>query len=217
MNRLVRTLAAATASALLLAAAPSPAPAAPQRSLQLNPADQAEIERIQQYLNGIRTLTARFVQYSEGGGTAEGKLYVSRPGHMRFEYDPPSPILLVANGYFVIYYDKQMQETTYLPIGSTPAWFLLRNDVKLGGDVTITGFERGTGVLRVSLVQTKEPDAGTVTLTFSDRPLELRQWSIVDPTGKRTTVALGEMRTGGPIDPNLFVFNEPKKRGGGGQ
>jgi outer membrane lipoprotein-sorting protein len=193
--------------------------AAPTRAVQLSSAEQADVQRVQQYLNGIRTMTAHFVQYADNGGTAEGTLYVSRPGRMRFEYAPPSPVLLVANGYFVIYYDKELQETTHLPISSTPAWFLLRDDIRLGGDVTITHFEHGPGVIRVTLVQTKEPDAGTVTLTFSDHPLELKQWTIVDPQGKRTTVALSDMRIGGKLDPQLFVFQEPttKMRGQGGQ
>jgi outer membrane lipoprotein-sorting protein len=199
--------------ALLAAAAgPIPASAAPPRPLQLSAEQQAELQKLTDYLNGIRTMTARFTQYSENGGIAEGQLYVQRPGHMRFEYDPPTPILLVADGTFVIYFDKSLQQTSYLPIGSTPAWFLLRNDVRLGGDVTVTGYERSPGAIRVTLVQTKEPDAGAVTLTFSDRPLELRQWSLVDAQGKRTTVALTDLRLGVPLDKKLFVFKEPTKR-----
>jgi outer membrane lipoprotein-sorting protein len=190
----------------------APAGAAPPRALQLTAEQQAELQKLTDYLNGIRTMTARFTQHSENGGLAEGQLYVQRPGHMRFEYDPPTPILLVADGNFVIYFDKSLEQTSYLPIGSTPAWFLLRNDIRLGGDVTVTGYERSPGAIRVTLVQTKDPDAGAVTLTFSDRPLELRQWSLVDAQGKRTTVALSDVRLGAPLDKNLFVFKEPKKR-----
>src|SRR5262249_40585807 len=142
--------------ALLLAfAAPAVAPAAPLKPAQLSEQDRADVQRIQQYLNGIKTMSARFTQYSDGG-TAGGVLYVQRPGNMRFEYDAPTPYMLLANGTWVIYYDKSLEQVTYLPISSTPAWFLLRDDISLGGDVTITGFERGPGVLRVSLVQTKE-------------------------------------------------------------
>src|SRR3954447_24163527 len=99
MKPIFRRAAAVLAGVLLLLAAPVAA-APPQRSLQLSPADQADLRRVEEYLNSVRTMTARFVQYAEGGNTAEGRVYVSRPGHMRFEYDPPSPILLVANGYF---------------------------------------------------------------------------------------------------------------------
>jgi outer membrane lipoprotein-sorting protein len=204
-------LALATAFAVSVAASGMSVAAAPHAA-QLSPQDQTDLQRVQQYLNGIRTLTARFQQFSQGGGTAEGTLYLARPGHMRFEYDPPNPVLLLANGTWVIYFDKQLQQTTYLPIGSTPAWFLLRNNIALGGDVTVTRFERGPGVIRVSLVETNEPGNGTVTLTFSDHPLELKQWAVTDPQGKVTTVALYDERVGNPIDPNLFVFNDPSQR-----
>jgi outer membrane lipoprotein-sorting protein len=212
MNLLRSTATALLAALLLGAALPSTGVAAPPRSVQLSPDEQADVQRVQQYLNSIRTMTARFVQYGEDGSTAQGQLSLSRPDRMRFEYDPPAPILLMANGYSVIYFDKQLQQTTYLPISSTPAWFLLRDDIKLGGDVTITKFEHGPGVIRITLVQTKEPDAGMVTLTFSDKPLELKQWVITDPQGKRTTVALTDVRTGIPVDPKLFVFQEPTHR-----
>lgn len=195
-----------------LAAVPPAAAAPPPRPLSLTGEQQAELQKLTEYLNGIRTMTARFTQYSENGGVAEGKLYLQRPGHMRFEYDPPSPILLVADGNFVIYFDKSLNQTSYLPIGSTPAWFLLRNDIRLGGDVSVIGYEHTPGAIRVTLVQTKEPDAGAVTLTFSDRPLELKQWSLVDAQGKRTTVALTDIKLGVPIDKQLFVFKEPTKQ-----
>jgi outer membrane lipoprotein-sorting protein len=199
-----------------IAVASVPAPAAP-RPAQLTQEDRADLERVTQYLNSIKTMSARFQQYSSNGGTATGVLYLSRPGHMRFEYDAPTPILLVADGMFVIYYDKSLNQTSYLPISSTPAWFLLRDNITLN-DVTVTKMERGPGVIRVSMVMTKEPDNGTVTLTLSDKPLELKQWSVTDPTGKTTTVVLVDPRIGGPVDPNLFVFKEPSKknRSGGG-
>jgi outer membrane lipoprotein-sorting protein len=194
-----------------LAAIPPAAAAAP-RPLPLSAEQQAELQKLAAYLNGIRTMTARFTQYSENGGLAEGQLYLERPGRMRFEYDPPSPILLVADGNFVIYFDKSLEQTSYLPIGSTPAWFLLRDNIRLGGDVSVIGYEHTPGAIRVTLVQTKEPDAGAVTLTFSDRPLELKQWSLVDAQGKRTTVALSDVKLGVPLDKKLFVFKEPEKR-----
>ena len=194
---------------------PSPALAAAARPAQLSPEDRADLERVTQYLNSIKTMSARFQQYSSNGGTASGILYLSRPGRMRFEYDAPTPILLVADGMFVIYYDKSLQQTSYLPISSTPAWFLLRDNITLN-DITVTKFERGPGSIRVSMVVTKEPDNGTVTLTFSDKPLELKQWAVTDPTGKTTTVVLIDPRIGNPVDPKLFVFQEPTKRQPGG-
>src|ERR1700758_3024256 len=106
-----------------------PAMAAPPTAAGLKPADRADLERIEQYLNGIRTMAGRFTQFAQDGGTAAGSVYLQRAGKMRFDYDKPSPILLVADGTFVVYIDYSLKESSYLPISSTPAWFLLRDKV----------------------------------------------------------------------------------------
>jgi outer membrane lipoprotein-sorting protein len=174
--------------------------------------DRADMQRIEQYLNGIRTLTARFQQFNDEGGTTGGALSVSRPGRMRFEYDKPVPILLLADGTFVVYIDYSLKQVTYLPIGSTPAWFLLRDNISLTDGITVTKFEHGPGVLRLSVVENKSPENGTLTLVFADKPLELKQWTIVDQQGKTTTVALTNVETGKPLDPKLFTFDDPRSK-----
>lgn len=176
---------------------------------QLSEQDRADITRIETYLNDIRTLSARFMQVSDSGGTAEGKLYLSRPGKLRLEYDPPVPILMVANGGFLIHYDKQLKAVTHLPINSTPAGLLVREHIALSGDITVTAVERGPGSLRVSLLQTKDPNAGRIMLVFSERPFALSNWQVVDAQGNVTRVALIDPRAGVPLDPGLFRFTDP--------
>lgn len=175
----------------------------------LSPEDRADVARVEEYLNGIRTLSARFMQISENGGTAEGKLYLSRPGKLRLEYDPPVPILMVASGSFLVHYDKELKAVTHLPIDSTPAGLLVRERIALSGDVTVTKVERGPGSLRVTLVQSKDPQAGRITLVFSERPFVLSNWQVTDAQGSMTRVALIEPRTGMPLDPALFRFTDP--------
>jgi outer membrane lipoprotein-sorting protein len=92
----------------------------------------------------------------------------------------------------------------FYPVDSTPVWFLLRESIKLSGDVTVTRLERGNKVLRVTCVQTKDQNAGSITLVFSDQPLALRQWTVVDQQGHTTTVALDNIDTGAQVDPALF-------------
>src|SRR5215469_16154999 len=150
--------------ALILALAAPAMAAAPPPAATLSPQDRVDLGRIEQYLNDVHTMAARFQQFSPDGGASGGALYVSRPGRMRFEYDKPVPILIVADGTFVVYIDNSLKEVTYLPIGSTPAWFLLRNHVSLSDGITITKFERGPGVLRMSVVENKSPENGTLTL-----------------------------------------------------
>lgn len=192
-----------------------PMKAAPLKAIALSPQDRADVQRIEQYLNGIHTLSAHFQQYAADGGNADGILYLSRPGRMRFEYAAPSPVLLLADGSFVVYIDNHLKQVTQLPINSTPAWFLLRDKVSLDDGVTITRFDRGADVLRVTLVQTKSPEDGSLTLTFGDRPFELKQWTVVDQQGKTTTVALSDPKFGVSLDPKLFTFQDPRTDKGG--
>jgi outer membrane lipoprotein-sorting protein len=186
--------------------------AAAPRAASLTAEDRADAQRVEQYLNGIRSLGAHFQQFSGDGGIAGGQLFVARPGRMRFEYDKPSPILLLADGTFVVYIDNQLKQVSYLPIGSTPAWFLLRDNISLTDGVTITRFERGPGSLRITLVENKSPENGTLTLTFGDKPLDLKQWTIVDQQGKSTTVVLSDARYGVPIDAKAFTFVDPRDK-----
>jgi outer membrane lipoprotein-sorting protein len=189
------------ASALARAAAP-PAPAT------LTPQDAADLQRIAAYLNGIHTMTARFRQVSSGGGIASGSLWLARPGRMRFEYDPPSPILLIADRFYVYYVDKELAEMSKVGLKSTPAWFLLREPISFD-DLVVTGFKRGANGLSVTFVEPADPDNGSLTMVFSSAPLELRQWTIVDQQHRTTTVSLSDARFGMVLDPELFVYQDP--------
>jgi outer membrane lipoprotein-sorting protein len=194
-----------------------PAQAAPARPARLSPQDEAELARVQTYLNDIKTLQSRFQQFSGEGGTAAGTIYLQRPGKMRIVYDDPTPILIVADGREVYYWDKKLQELSQINVDETPAWFLLRPEIKLGGDVTVTGFEHAPGALRIAMTETKNPDQGSLTLVMSERPLELRQWTVIDAQQKPITVALEDPHYGGTLNPNLFIWTEQRSTSGRGK
>lgn len=181
-------------------------PAGKQPSL--SDQDRADVARIESYLNGLRTLTARFVQVAEQGGVAEGRIYLQRPGRLRLEYADPVPLLVVAARGQIIQHDKELKQTTYLPLSSTPAAILLRENVSLSGGITVTGVERGPNSVRVTLVQTEDPRAGRITLAFAERPLQLTNWVVVDGQGATTRVALSEIQNGVQIPAQLFEFRE---------
>ncbi|MGE0718941.1 MAG: outer membrane lipoprotein carrier protein LolA [Alphaproteobacteria bacterium] len=201
-----RSVLAMTFAALVMAAAP--AARAQGAAAALTPEQRAEVGRIESYLTGLRTLQARFVQVASSGAYAEGTFSLQRPGRLRFQYDPPSPLLIVADGTIVYSYDTALKQTTQIPINLTPLWFLLRERIQLSGDVTITRYERQGGVIRIALVQTKDPAAGSVELAFQAEPLALRQWSVTDAQGITTNIALTEVRQDVALDRRLFVFDE---------
>jgi len=196
----------AAVASLGLSFAPALSFAAAPVSAELTPGDTADLKRIETYLGGIKTLQALFQQTNPDGSTAEGELYLSRPGKLRFEYQPPVQMLIVSDGNFVAVNDLELKNVQFLPVESTPVWFLLREAIKLSGDVTVTRFERGPKSLRVTCVQTKDPNSGAITLVFQDDPLVLKQWIVLDPQHRLTTVALIDPRQGVELKPEMFYL-----------
>ncbi|MGH7100577.1 MAG: LolA family protein [Stellaceae bacterium] len=174
-----------------------------------NPQEAADLQRIAAYLNSIHTMTARFAQVSSDGRTASGSLWLERPGRMRFEYDPPSPILLIADRFYVYYIDKDLAEVSQIGLKSTPAWFLLRDPIRFGNELAVTGFQSDPGFLRVTVEERAHPDLGSLTMTFSRAPLRLRQWTILDSQGRTTTVTLSQEQFGMALPADLFQYRNP--------
>jgi outer membrane lipoprotein-sorting protein len=193
--------------ALLLAA---PARAQPQRPL--SDRDRADVARAEAWLNRLGSLKARFLQIAQNGAAAEGTGWIVRPGKMRFEYDPPEPLLLVASYGQFFYFDRQLKQATTLPVGSTPLGILLREDLRLSGEIGVGRVERGGGLLRITLFRAAAPAEGRLTLVFSDDPIELKQWAVVDAQGQETRVSLFQTEFGGRFPNILFDFNDPRFR-----
>lgn len=185
--------------------------AARPTAAEISAEERAAINRIERYLNSLTTVQARFLQASSNGQFAEGNLYISRPGQLRIEYDPPVPVLIITSGSWLIYYDKQLQQVSHVPLRSTPASILTRPDIALlGGDLILTDFESKAGTLRVTLVQASDPYAGRVSLVFDENPMALRKWTVIDAQGIETDVSLVTARFDEPLDRKLFEFRDPR-------
>ena len=181
------------------------------RPAQLSQQDKADLARVEQYFESIHTMQSKFLQFSDNGGMAAGRVFLSRPGKMRFEYDPPNKLLLVANSGILAYYDLMLQQESNVPLSATPLAILLREKVSLMGDVTVTKFERDAGTIRVTLQETKDPSQGTLTLVFSDKPMQLKQWTVLDAQNITTKVTLIDPQFGAPLDSKLFNFINPRQ------
>ncbi len=170
------------------------------------------VQKAEEYLRHLDTVQARFLQTASDGSQFIGTFYLDRPGKLRFEYDPPIQDFVVADGLFIYFYDAQLGEQTNAPIGQTLADFLLRADLHLSGDVTVTKVERAGGLLQITLTQTKDPDAGSLTLGFEEKPMLLKKWRVVDAQGGVTEVELFQLREGVKLDSSLFVYRDPKPK-----
>ncbi|MFC3124889.1 outer membrane lipoprotein carrier protein LolA [Pseudoroseomonas globiformis] len=204
----------ATLPALIL----PPGLAAAQNRPALPPADAGVVPpqarapllaRAEAYLNSIGTMRARFLQLAQNGGSAEGTAYISRPGRMRFDYDPPEPLLLVASDNQFLYYDRELKQPSVVPVGATPLGLLLRREIRFAGDVEVLEVTRNAGFLGITLRRRDAPAEGRLSLIFSEEPMELRQWLVVDGQGRQTRVTLSAIETGMRLERGLFTFNDP--------
>ena len=197
-------------AAFLALTLPRLARAAAPPAARLDEAAKADVARVVAYLNNIRTMESRFEQIAADGSDSSGMLYVERPGKLRLDYDPPMPVMIIADGRGIYYWDKKLEQLSETRVEDTPAWFLLRPDITASGDVTVTRFERQPGVLRITMVETAHDELGSVTLTLADKPLELRQWTVVDAQARPVTVTLTDPRFGMAISPLEFQWIDPR-------
>ena len=166
------------------------------------------LREIEAYLNGISTLNSRFVQVTSEGAYAEGEVSLARPDRVRFEYDPPDPVLLISDGARFIYYDKELEQATHLSLEDTPLWFIMREEVVFDDRIRVIDLVRRGGSLYLTLEDARYPDLGQVTLLFSEGPLQLRRWDIRDPQGIVTEVALIRPTFDQPIDREVFSIRQ---------
>ncbi len=198
----------------LLAAAPANAQGQAQNQAQ----GQAGVAEVERYINSIRTLKARFVQSNPNGSVAQGTLYVRRPGRMRFEYDAPSQLKIVADGYQVTMWDLATRDFGQWPIGWTAASFLVKEPLSLTGDLQVEKIERSDGMLQLTMSQARKPQEGKVIVRLAENPMMLRGWTIIDNRGNQVNVSLVDVQAGMQLADSLFKFDGPDpgaiRRGG---
>ena len=199
MRTFLAVLSAASLS--LLAVLPAQAQQAPQ---QLAQQGSIGVPQIEQYFNSIRSLKARFVQSNPNGSVIQGTLYVRRPGRMRFEYDAPSQLKIVADGYQVTMWDNATRDFGQWPIGWTAASFLVKDPLVLSGDLQVEKLERVNGLLEATMSQARRPQEGKVIVRLSENPLLLRGWTIIDNRGQQVSIALNDVQTGLQLADSLF-------------
>ena len=176
---------------------------------ELTPDDEATLDRIEDYLNSITTLRAGFDQVAPDGALAAGRFFLRRPGRLRFEYAPPTPILVVADRVWLIFHDTELGQVDRLPLYSTPLGFLVRDKIEFDGQIAVEAIERLPGELRLRLRDEEDAGEGALTLVFTDEPLRLWQWRVTDAQGLTTRITLRDVEVNVALDPTLFVFDDP--------
>lgn len=188
--------------------APIPRTAPDAKPGPLNPEQRTMVERINNYLTSVHTLIGDFVQVGPDGRRTEGKFYLQKPGRMRFEYDDPSPLELISDGRSVAIRDRKLATQDLLLLSQTPLRFLLADRIDLLKEGNIVNVYKDDVFVTVVLDE-KQAIGGThrLMLMFSTKDQQLRQWTVTDPQGYDTTVALYNLDASRKPDPSLFRIN----------
>jgi outer membrane lipoprotein-sorting protein len=172
------------------------------------------LKRISKYLSNLQTLVGNFVQIGPDGGRTEGNFYIQKPGKVRFDYNPPSPIDVIADGSSVVVRNRDLNTQDLWPLSQTPLRYLLADHIDLLHDTDVVGVSSDDKFVTVVLEQ-KQVMVGTTRLTilFDAKDLTLKQWTVTDPQGLNTTVSLYNPDSTTKPDPQLFVINYPGQAG----
>ena len=169
-------------------------------------AQQIPLNRISAYLNALQTAEAGFTQINPDGTISTGQVYIRRPGRARFEYDPPDDALVMAGGGQLAIFDgkSNLQRPEQYPLARTPLSIILERNVDLARRNMVVGHTYDGTATTVVAQDPEHPEYGRIELNFTDGPVELRQWVVVDGSGARTTIILRDMKTGGDLRASLF-------------
>ncbi len=180
-------------------------------------AEQLPLNAISNYLNGLQTAEAPFTQINGDGTISTGTLFIKRPGRMRFEYDPPDDLLVMAGGGQVGIFDgkSNLKKAERYPLKRTPLNLILERNVDLARRNMVVGHSFDGTATVVTAQDPENPQYGNIQLKFTGSPVELRQWIVTDGQGSQTTIVLGGLTLGRDLSSTLFnISYEEGQRGG---
>jgi outer membrane lipoprotein-sorting protein len=195
--------------------APAPAPVRPNapvgkpgETTAFDATQRALVDKISNYLSGMRQVIGNFVQVGPDGRKTQGELYVQKPGKLRFEYEDPSPVQLIADGTSLVVRDRRLATQDLYPLGQTPLRFLLADKVDLLRDTNVVGVY-SDDIFSTVVIEEKQTLGGKhkLMLMFDAKDLTLKQWTVTDPQGFDTTVAVYNLDMTKKPDPALFKIN----------
>ncbi len=179
-------------------------------SFSSDPSSKADFNKdsrlatVQNYFNGIKSLKASFLQTSNQDNMMSGTLYIQKPGKMRADYGATSPLLIISDGTWMVNYDKEMKQSSHIPLSSSPAELMLREKFSFD-ESDVKNIEETGNLLKISMTKRDAMEAGTITFIFSKSPLELAEWVAVDGRGNVVRVRLNNIEKGGNFSDALFV------------
>jgi outer membrane lipoprotein-sorting protein len=180
---------------------------APDLGFALTDDESAALHRISGALSQVQTMNGEFVQFNPDGNQLQGKFYIARPGRVRFQYDPPTTVRVIADGKSVLVFDKKLQTYDIWPLSQTPLRLLLDSDLDLSTSEKVVRVGVAPDLVEVVLQDETRFSAGTLNLIFDRATSELRQWTVTDKQGLQTMVALYNVEIGNALNDDLFKID----------
>jgi outer membrane lipoprotein-sorting protein len=171
-------------------------------------AQRAQVDKASAYLSSMQQLVGNFVQIGPDGSRVKGEFYIQKPGRIRFEYDPPSPIQIIADGESVIVRDRKLATQDLYPLSQTPLRYLLSERIDLLRDTNVVGV-RADDTFVTIVIEERQPMVGTsrLVMMLGAKDYQLKQWTITDPQGYDTTVAVSNLDKSKRPDPDMFKID----------
>jgi outer membrane lipoprotein-sorting protein len=184
--------------------APPPVPT----TAAITPAQRTQVDKASAYLSSLQQLVGNFVQIGPDGSRVKGEFYIQKPGKIRFEYDPPSPIQIIADGESVIVRDRKLATQDLFPLSQTPLRYLLSERIDLLRDTNVVGV-RADDTFVTIVIEERQPLVGTsrLVMMLGAKDYQLKQWTITDPQGYDTTVAVSNLDRSKRPDPDMFKID----------
>lgn len=206
----------AVAFSVLSAAQEEPLPPLEEQTIEENTSLKA-LQKVQSYMDTVKSLEAQFIQRAPDGGLTRGKLSLARPGRVRFDYDDNIPFLVVADGKTLNFIDYEIGQVTRWPVKDTPLRALLGGSTDLatiGANIEVApgGLK---GLLALHASDPDKPELGHITVYFEETPreahaLKLLSWAVTDAQGQLTTVELSEDQVNVDLSDSLWQFDDPR-------
>jgi outer membrane lipoprotein-sorting protein len=169
---------------------------------------RARVDKVSAYLSSVQQLSGTFVQVGPDGRRLKGEFYIQKPGKVRFEYDPPSPVQIISNGQAVVVRDRKLATQDIYPLSQTPLRYLVADRIDLLRDTNVVSVHADDLFVTV-VIEEKQIIVGTSRLMMmvSAKDYQLKQWTVTDPQGYDTTVAISNLDSKSRPDPGLFEID----------
>jgi outer membrane lipoprotein-sorting protein len=169
---------------------------------------RAMLDKVSGYLSSVQTMVGNFVQVGPDGRRVDGTFSIQKPGKVRFQYNPPSPIDIIADGSSVVVRDRSLETADFYPLSQTPLRYLLADHIDLVRDTDVLSVSSDETFVTVVIEETQVmTGTNRLMIMFDAKNLQLKQWTVTDPQGLDTTVAVYNLDAAKKPDPNLFVIN----------